>query len=356
VPQQVAAEQRSSITMPDVAHLSHLTMFSTKASYKEGFQLPRQLQHLRLGTCSSGSTLVAAVMSLQQLTHLSFIVGFEEKEPLLQLAQLSALQHLALEYHSVSAAAATAAVWQCLPQLQELCLDYQVAGLTKRDAKLLDPPEKQQLAAVAMGVAVTPGLTKLVFSTMLQIGVVDGEATDTQRAWFEPLAPGVDGAHVFSAIASLTTLRDLHVQGFAFLEGAQASQLTTLSGLTRLVLNGQWHVAEDAAAAALVSSLPQLRHLELQNGGFGPKCVAATGHLQQLTELLLEGYFLPVGGFMQLTGLSQLQRLGWDLGWERAKGGPDEEPREPIEQFWAALKPLRRRSMLAYSGPATGGV
>jgi hypothetical protein len=344
--------------MPDVSQLSHLTMFSTKARYKEGLQLPLQLQHLTLGTCSNGSGLVAAVMSLQQPKHLGFIVGFEDKAPLLQLGQLRALQHLGLEYHSVSAAAATAAVWQCLPQLQELCLDYQVAGVTIHEVELIESPTRQQVVAVVAGAGATAGLTKLVFSLRLRIDPIDGEAKHVQRYWFEPLAPDVDGAHVFFAMARLTTLRDLDVKGCAFLMGAQVTQLTSLTGLTCLVLNGQSYVAEDEAAAALVSSLPQLRLLGLLDGAYGETYMAAIGQLQQLTGLFLVGDHLPVGSFMQLTGLSQLQRLGWyeHLGQERAQDGPGEEHREPVEQLWAALKQLNRRPMLAGIRHATAGV
>jgi hypothetical protein len=91
--------------------------------------LPTQLQ--RLGFHSWGSTTSLAPVTrleLQQLQHLSLTVDFTEQQPLLQLAQLPALQHLALQYDAFGSeqghpTAATAPAWALLPQLRELTVE-----------------------------------------------------------------------------------------------------------------------------------------------------------------------------------------------------------------------------------------
>jgi hypothetical protein len=66
----------------------------------------------------------------KQLQHLSLEVDFDQPHLLLQLAQLPALTHLALQYNdhdngdSGAAAAATASAWPLLPQLRELVVDH----------------------------------------------------------------------------------------------------------------------------------------------------------------------------------------------------------------------------------------
>jgi hypothetical protein len=61
-----------------------------------GSVLPRQLQRLALGKCRTASSL-QMISELQQLRSMSLVVYFTESEPLLQLGQLPALQHIALE-------------------------------------------------------------------------------------------------------------------------------------------------------------------------------------------------------------------------------------------------------------------
>jgi hypothetical protein len=106
----------------DLAQLSSLTLLVTAIGLPEGSVLPAQLQVLNLGYCTRGSQL-AAELPLQELTSLDVFLGFEALQPLLQLARLTGLRQLALEYEgpsSMSAAAATAAAWGHLPQLKAL--------------------------------------------------------------------------------------------------------------------------------------------------------------------------------------------------------------------------------------------
>lgn len=98
--------------------------------------LPAQLQYAELGMCYTEQQL-AAVMPLQQLTSLGFIVCFNEQEPLLRLTQLPALQELQLSACGWDVAVATAPAWGQLPQLREL----QVAEISESSTG-------QQLAAV----------------------------------------------------------------------------------------------------------------------------------------------------------------------------------------------------------------
>jgi hypothetical protein len=107
----------------DMSELQHLTAFVTSSSLHEDLVLPLQLQRLQFGRCKEAEQL-AAVMPLQQLQQLRFRVEFGYEEPLLELAQLPALQQLALEYNSAYTAAAAAPAWPQLPQLCELTLGY----------------------------------------------------------------------------------------------------------------------------------------------------------------------------------------------------------------------------------------
>jgi hypothetical protein len=83
--------------------------------------LPTQLKRLQLNT-NHGPRLLRVVSPLQQLQQLKLEVCFPESWPLLRLAQLPALQQLALQYTIPRYAAGAAAAWSRLPQLQELSI------------------------------------------------------------------------------------------------------------------------------------------------------------------------------------------------------------------------------------------
>jgi hypothetical protein len=79
--------------------------------------LPTQLKRLQL-LAWDGSRMLSTVLPLQQLQRLSLLVMFEEPQPLLQLAQLPALQHLALRHgdpRKAAAAGAASQLWEALP-------------------------------------------------------------------------------------------------------------------------------------------------------------------------------------------------------------------------------------------------
>jgi Leucine-rich repeat (LRR) protein len=97
-----------------------------------------------------------------------------------------------------------------------------------------------------------------------------------------------------------------------------ALALTALTGLTRLVLAGAYEGVGDAVATPLASSLRQLQHLDLQACELSSfECLAAVGQLTGLTELRLNGNSaVTEQQLMLLTGLSQLQQLGFDRSEE----------------------------------------
>jgi hypothetical protein len=107
-----------------------------------------------------------------------------------------------------------------------------------------------------------------------------------------------------------------------------AQALSTLTGLTHLVLDGLHQGADDVATTALACSLKQLRHLDLRGCRLGSmSCLAAIGQLRQLTELHLDGNELTKRGLMLLTGLSRLQQLGVSCSKEVTPG--------VLGRFWA---------------------
>jgi hypothetical protein len=76
------------------------------------------------------------------------------------------------------------------------------------------------------------------------------------------------------------------------LQPGDALWLTALTNLTRLVLFNMRDGVGDAAAAAIASSLTQLRHLDLgwcELGKDGGKLAEAVQQLVHLTELRLQG-------------------------------------------------------------------
>jgi hypothetical protein len=110
----------------------------------DGLVLPSQLQRLQLVSHDSN---LEAVLQLQQL-HLH--VRFQEVGLLQQLTQLTGLQRLTLAYSKAADAAATAAAWPQLQQLRQLDMD--VAHNTYF---------RQELKAITRHVAACTGFTQL---------------------------------------------------------------------------------------------------------------------------------------------------------------------------------------------------
>jgi hypothetical protein len=254
-------------------------------------------------------------LELKQLQHLSVRVDFEQPQLLLQLAQLPALTHLALQYDEGCAgqpAAATASAWPLLPQLRELKIGHHT------------PPSPAQWAAILAGAAAAAGLAKLSLDARIM--------SDKRQAEYLQLSLDDDSFIIFddtwvsqvaacAGLAKLTCLQDLTVSGndayytCNHLVRGDALALTALTCLTRLVLDGAQHGVGTAVASALARSLQQLQSLDLgfcklQLGSAeGVVCLEAIGHLTQLTSLRLWGNEgLTQHGLMQLTGLSRLKR------------------------------------------------
>jgi hypothetical protein len=307
-----------SLNLPvlNMAALTCLEKFSNSSSDDHcaalpvGCVMPQQLQQLSLGRCPTASSL-QLVSGLQQLRSVSLLVQFREYEPLLQLAQLPALQHVVLQIQRASVAAGTAPAWTQLTQLQELSVRY-----------ASDAPKRQQWTAVSAAVAACNRLTKLVLESSMAADVKPGdEPTD-----FE------ENVAICARLAGLTRLRDL-----CFPEGSQlvprdALALTALSNLTRLVVDGPNRGVCGLVATALACNLRQLQHLEFNQCYLGSmSCLAAIAQLTQLTELSLEGSKgLTEPGLMLLTGLKQLQSL--------AVSTNESVTAEVLNQFWAAAR------------------
>jgi hypothetical protein len=151
------------------------------------------------------------------------------------------------------------------------------------------------------------------------------------------------GVLVLSCLLKLATLKELRIQGSAFLGQGQVGRLTALTSPTRLDLIGLRTAAGDAAAVG-VSCMLQLQHLELQLCDLGSMdSVAAIGQLTRLTELRLEGNDLPSQSVPQLIGLSRLRRLGWG-----SRGSPQVPLADDVlEQFWATVRQHQQRVVLA---------
>ncbi|WIA34024.1 hypothetical protein OEZ86_012405 [Tetradesmus obliquus] len=190
------------LTALDASGLQQLRKLVVAGPLPELSVLPAQLQQLDLGYCEYEEQLLAAVMPLQQLTALSFIVGFEEPEPLLLLAQLPALQELRLAplYMDWRAAVATAPAWGQLPQLRELETQFGegVAGTWP------------QLMAVVAGVAAATALTKLVLWVPDLIDLIDLTGGDDEQAGVNDEGGQQQGPlDVCASIAGLTRLKEL---------------------------------------------------------------------------------------------------------------------------------------------------
>uniref|UniRef100_A0A383VKZ4 Uncharacterized protein n=1 Tax=Tetradesmus obliquus TaxID=3088 RepID=A0A383VKZ4_TETOB len=281
----------------------------------EELVLPVQLQRLTLDT-RRVSPSVALVNRLPKLQHLSLCVRFRQQQPLLQLAQLPALQHLALHYTArpvVEAAVATAAAWRLLPQLCELVIEggrsYYIDGV----------PTQRSWSAILAGAAAATSLTKLQLDARMRPGY--NERADHENYSWD--APPRELA-VCGSLTGLTRLKDLAItcddggtgKIRVILALGDARALTALTSLTRLHV---WRAEHGVGPAciALACQLRQLQHLCLFDCGLqlvtaeGLACLDEIRCLTQLTHLDLRCNALTQQGLKQLTGLPRLQRLRW---------------------------------------------
>jgi hypothetical protein len=251
-------------------------------------------------------------LELKQLQYLSLRVDFEQPQLLLQLAQLPALTHLALQYDwrcEGEPAAATASAWPLLPQLRELEIDYNKYAL----------PNQLQWEAILAGAAAAAGLTRLsldarmISDELQEVLGLDSDDGGRDERWASEVA-------ACASLAKLTCLQDLKICGsdtyfkFNLLRG-DALALTALTRLTSLVVIGAEHGVGNAVATALARSLQQLQNLNLSycclqlGSAEGLACLQAFGRLTQLTWLKLWGNEgLTQHSLLQLTGLSCLDQ------------------------------------------------
>jgi hypothetical protein len=294
------------LTKMNLAHLNQLQEIASGASFPltDTATLPTRLQRLQLCT-NHGGHMLAALHPLQQLQQLRLQVMFGEPQPLLQLAQLPALQRLALQYDIPRQAASAAAAWRQLPQLQELLIG-------PGDMSCL--PTRQEMASLLAGLAGNTSLTKL----QLECCAADYVGGEPHLGALNSRATLVHTA-VCASLAVLAGLKELHLGDVMMVPG-DALALTGLTGLTSLMVDkGQQRVGT-AAASALAGSLKLLCCLDLDSCEIDlsdSKFMAALGQLTQLSKLQLEDSRGGVKqqGLMQLTRLTRLQQLGVTSWW-----------------------------------------
>jgi hypothetical protein len=181
-------------------------------------------------------------------------VDFPQQQPLLQLAQLPALQHLALQYfHGAAAAAATAPTWKLLPQLRELVNEHAEGN------DVDDLPTKQQWSAIMAGIATATSLTMLNLDPrmckeedpVVQAGEVPLVATEPCE-----VAP-------CAKLTRLLGLKELSIGSDYGVHMAPGDALapTALTGLTRLQLWYAEHGVDASAVTAMARVLKQLQDL-----------------------------------------------------------------------------------------------
>jgi hypothetical protein len=287
----------------DMGRLTQLTNLIVRSQLPEGSVLPQQLQQLHLIRCTNSSQL-EALLPLQQLQSLDLHVGFADRDALRRLAYKTALQHLALRCDKADAAAGTAAVWVQLPQLQVLEAKWETGRA----------PSSEQASDIFPLLSAATSLTKLVVQPKAEYFQV---AQDEFGNVFEP-GMGLESVAACASLASLTGLQELHIVEGSILRPDDALALTALTNLTQLVLHDIADGVTDMTANALACSLKQLRALDLSSKHPGNRdrlgsvvCLAAIGHLSQLTSLQLKGYKgLTRQGFLLLLAAPRLRRLG----------------------------------------------
>jgi hypothetical protein len=301
-------------TLTQLTQLTELSIDIDTYPFDE-VQLPTQLQRLHIQPVTE-MAVYTKLLQLQKLQHLCMEVCSKRCQPLLQLDQLPAQQHMELLYQNTRPAAATAPVW---PQLRHLkLLEISIASE--------DTSSKRQFVAMVQALSGCKHLTKLTFEPLLdfngsevaefQFTFEDEEGEDEegedneeeeqqQQQQQQQPQDGIDDVvdevdvqalDVFACIAALTDLQDLCIGKSGFTaEGSppmpgSALALTALVGLTRLVLQECGEAVGDQAAAAIASSCALLQHLNLRGCNlFKMDCEDEFEQLQQLTELCLEG-------------------------------------------------------------------
>jgi hypothetical protein len=271
---------RSELPDLNLAHLTQLEVLEHRwAALTPTSVLPQQLQRLQIGPVWCADDFAAA-LQLPALQWFGFPVQFTEHSLLLQLAQHTGLQQLVLTYHGSDGALATAAVWKQLPQLRELRMQHG-DGI----------PSVDEQAVILAGIAAATGLTSLEFC----IHVLEFDESEHKAGgWVDP--PPLD-VSVCGSFAALTNLKELRLEcHFACLAAGHALALTALTNLTllssRAYCFGEKRTRsrgkDSASVAAVVSSLPQLRHFELDDCSMmGEESLAAICQLVQLTQLHL---------------------------------------------------------------------
>jgi hypothetical protein len=136
-----------------MALMTNLTQLSTGSGVlEEATVLPAQLQRLHIHS-HAGTHSMAPLTRLEfkQLQHLNVRVDFQQPQLQLQLAQLPALTHLALQYDERSenhGAAATASLWPMLPQLRQLEVAHGMGSYWQRLPTQQQQQQQQQQAAL----------------------------------------------------------------------------------------------------------------------------------------------------------------------------------------------------------------
>jgi hypothetical protein len=307
----------------DLVKMTLLTELNATAwDVTYGSVLPAQLQHFAAGAPQPHA--LSVLLPLKQLQRLRLFTLFSDQRPLLQLAQLPALQHLSLHYSATSAAAGAAAAWPQLPQLRELdvmCCD--------------NVPLPHQMAAILATVGWCSSLTRLALQVLES-----------------PTGSRHDARNIAACgkLAGVTNLRDLYIYWGSSLAPGDAEALTALTSLTSLGLVSLGSAMDDATAAALARSMPQLQDLDLGQCELGSMtCLAAIAKLVHLTSLNLQDWHIGVrsdskltrAGLMLLTGLTSLQRLR--LCWNEAV------TKSVVGEYWAAVRTGRNSNGISSS-------
>jgi hypothetical protein len=219
----------------NLSALTQLTAFTAVCSLEKGPVLPLQLQQLHVKFCDNACALVESLMPLQQLQRLSVLDAFTEHQPLLQLAQLPALQHVSLAYcHAEDVCrAAASSVWQMLPQLQELSVGAPQNFST------------QEMGAVFASLAAATSLTGLFVRACAR-----DEGSSSAVA-------------ACGSLAMLTGLTWLEFEYGSCVVPGDVIALTALTGLTRLGLHGlqeplHWLVACNGYGTWICGSVVQI--------------------------------------------------------------------------------------------------
>jgi hypothetical protein len=259
----------------DLTALTQLEELITDGAHQA--KLPGHLRSVKM----TGVHLVGSLqplMGLQQLQHLDVCIclDVDATADVLTLTQrLPMLKHLALQYTFARDAALASRTWQKLPQLLKLSFDYEAGSEV----------HQSQIDDILAGVAAATSLTKLELEAFVADGEIEvGEDDDDDCEQCAPVA-------VCRQLSKLTGLRDLSFTDYTYLKPGDAQWLTALTNLTRLVLCNMRDGFGDAAAAAIASSLTQLRQLNLgwcELGKDGGE-LAEAAQLVHLTELRLEG-------------------------------------------------------------------